>query len=123
MNVIEQAKQAYAPTHQPIHTPRSIESKVLGQITSRLASAAKSNNFPRLVEALYENRRFWTTLATDVADADNELSDGLRAQIFYLAEFTEHHSRLVLSGAALADILIEVNTSVMRGLNGEGAVA
>lgn len=121
MNVIEQARQAYAPVNQPIHTPRAIESKVLGQITAKLNQASKSNSFPNLVAALYENRRFWTTMAVDVADAENQLPDALRAQIFYLAEFSEHHSKLVLAGAATADILIEVNTSVLRGLNSQGA--
>lgn len=61
-------------------------------------------------------------MAADVADPNNQLPEELRAQIFYLAEFTEHHSRLVLAGAATADILVEVNTSVIRGLNSETQV-
>lgn len=121
MNVIEQAKQAYAPAFQPIRSPRSIESQLLGQITAALSSALKAADFPQLVNALYENRRFWTTMAVDVADSENQLPQALRAQIFYLAEFTEQHSEKVLSGGAEANILVEVNTAILRGLLGEGA--
>ena len=63
----------------------------------------------------------WTTLAADVADPENALPSTLRAQIFYLAEFTEHHSRLIQRKEASAAALIEVNTAILRGLNGQGA--
>lgn len=119
MNAIEQAKQGYAPDQFPIQTARSIESKLLGQITAKLTKANGSSHFSDLVEAIYENRRFWTTLAADVADDENQLPENLRAQIFYLAEFTSHQSSLILSQTATADILIEINTSILRGLNGE----
>lgn len=75
--------------------------------------------FADLAAAIHENRRLWTLLATSVADSDNELPQTLRAQIFYLAEFTMLHSQKVLDGKATADVLIEINTSVMRGLRQE----
>lgn len=123
MNVIEQARQAYAPTQVAIRTERSIEAQLITQITARMrqAQAATPPNFPALIAALHDNRRMWTTLATDVADPGNALPKALRAQIFYLAEFTEHHSRRVLRKEADATALIEVNTAILRGLNGKGA--
>lgn len=122
MNVIEQARQAYAPTQIAIRTERSIEAQLIGQITSRLrqAETATPKNFPALIAALHDNRRMWVTMAAGVADQENGLPRALRAQIFYLAEFTEHHSRLVMRGEADASALIEINTAVLRGLNGQG---
>ncbi len=76
----------------------------------------KPLDFSALVQALHENRELWTLLATDVADKDNKLPAQLRAQIFYLAEFTNHHTRQVLAQDATADVLVEINTAVMRGL-------
>lgn len=73
-----------------------------------------------MAEAIHENRRLWTILASDVVDKENGLPAQLRAQIFYLAEFTESHSRKVLAKEATADALVEINTAVMRGLRTMG---
>lgn len=121
MNVSEQARRAYAPTHVPIHTPRSVEAKLLSQVTSRLQqSLAPNAKYTDLVNAIHHNREMWTTLASDVASDDNGLPNALRAQIFYLAEFTDHHSSLVLRGNADASALIDINTAILRGLTGKG---
>lgn len=125
MNVFEQAQQAYAPSHALLKSDRSTEAQLISQITSRLKSAlAKEHpNIGPLAEALHQNRQLWTLLATDVADGDNSLPKELRAQIFYLAEFTFQHSSKVLAGDASADILIEINLAVLAGLTGQGAAA
>lgn len=119
MNASQLARQAYAPTSFPLKSERAIESQIVGQVTARLRAATKAadTDFPAFVSALHDNRRMWVILATDVADTDNGLSKELRAQIFYLAEFTEHHTAKVLRNDASADALIEINTAVLRGLN------
>lgn len=124
MNVIEQARRAYAPTQVSTRTERSVEAQLMSQNTARLqkATASQPSNFPALASAIYENRRMWTALAVDVADRDNALPKELRAQLFYLARFTEEHSRKVLLGEASTEPLIEINTAVLRGLNGQGAM-
>ena len=123
MNVIQQARQAYAPTQVAVRTERSVEAQLITQITARLRQAqnAKPTNYPALIAALHDNRRMWCTMAADVADHDNALPRQLRAQIFYLAEFTEHHSKRVLRGETDTAALIEINTAVLRGLYGQGA--
>ena len=123
MNVIEKARQAYAPTQVSIRTERSVEAQLISQITSRMRKAAVAQpfDFPSLVAALHDNRRMWTTMAVGVADNDNALPSNLRAQIFYLAEFTDLHSQKVLRGKADLTALIDINTAVLRGLNGQGA--
>ncbi|WP_106746745.1 flagellar biosynthesis regulator FlaF [Yoonia maritima] len=122
MNVIEQARQAYAPTQLAIRTERSVEAQLVSQITARLRDtmSQSAGNFAALAVAVHDNRRMWTTLASDVAGSDNALPKSLRAQLFYLAEFTEHHSRRVLRRETDVSALVEINTAVLRGLNGRG---
>lgn len=124
MNVIEQARQAYAPANSPLRTDRSTELQVFSQTTSRLRMAATATpfDFSCLAAALHENRRLWTLLAADVADDDNGLSPDLRAQIFYLAEFTAYHSRKVLKGEATVEALVDINLAIMRGLSGQSGL-
>ena len=119
MNVIEQARQAYAPAQFPLRTPRSVEAELISKITANLKKSALNSrqSYPTFIAALHENRRMWTTMAVDVADKDNSLPSSLRAQIFYLAEFTELHSSKVINEDANVDVLIEINTAVLRGLN------
>lgn len=118
MNIAAMAKTAYSDAQTPIKTERSTEYQVFALITHRLSNANKTGieGFKDLAIAIHENRKLWTILASDVAEPDNGLPKELRAQIFYLAEFTENHSRKVLARLADPEPLIEVNTAVMRGL-------
>ncbi|MBM1220503.1 flagellar biosynthesis regulator FlaF [Ponticoccus sp. SC2-23] len=120
MNAIEQARRAYGPAHSPTKNARSVEYQAFVNVISRLKkhSAAGAKEFPSLVAALHENRTLWTILAADVADPDNALPETLRAQIFYLAEFTDLQTSKILRGEGTADSLIEINAAVMRGLAG-----
>ena len=120
------AKKAYSQASAPTRTAGKLEYDVIARITHKLKEAAKKGKkrgFPALVEAIHENRQLWTLLATMVADADNQLPKELRAQIFYLAEFTDHHSTKVLAGDANVRPLLEVNTAILRGLRSGAAAA
>lgn len=121
MNATDMAQRAYAPTAAPTKSERSIEFEVIARITSRLKAAIEDTQFPKLLEALHENRRLWRALATDVADPDNMLPQDLRARIFYLAEFTNHHTSKVIAREASAVPLLEVNTAILRGLKQRSA--
>ena len=122
MNIAEQAQRAYAPTQMPAQTPRSLEARLFSKVTSMLKRAATGQiGYAEKVKALHDNRQMWATFAANVTDDDNGLPPQLRAQLFYLAEFTEKHSREVLNGTAEIDALIDINSAVLRGLNGEGA--
>jgi len=119
VNAIELARQGYAPKAFPLKSERAVEAQIIGQVTARLRKSAANadRDFPALVQVLHDNRKMWTMLALDVADSDNGLAPTLRAQIFYLAEFTEQHTVKVLRGVASADALVEINTAILRGLN------
>lgn len=120
MNALSQARQAYSAVSAPIRTPRSIEYEALSKITSRIHAAAKKGKpaFSDLAEALHDNTRMWTLFASGVADSANSLSPQLRAQLFYLAEFTRAHTGKVLRREASVKPLLEINAAVMRGLRG-----
>lgn len=122
MNAITQAQRAYAPTNAPMRSMRSTEYEVIARITHRIKSAAMrgKDGTTDLIAALHENRQLWTVLATDVADPDNGLPADLRARIFYLAEFTHHHTSKVLAKEASVGALLEVNTAILRGLKSGG---
>lgn len=117
------ARSAYSGAAVPTRTHRGTEYELFARVTRRLREAQTGDgDFNALVRALHDNRSLWTALATDVAVETNELPKPLRAQIFYLSEFTAVHSRRVLAGEAAVDILIEINTAIMRGLRGDGEV-
>jgi flagellar protein FlaF len=116
VNALLTARRAYAQSAGPVGTPRGVEYEAFARITRQLKSAAAAGSIRKMAPALHDNRRLWTLLATDVADASNPLPADLRARIFYLAEFTLQHSRQVLRGKAAIDPLVEINLSVMRGL-------
>ncbi|MEM9059276.1 MAG: flagellar biosynthesis regulator FlaF [Pseudomonadota bacterium] len=97
--------------------PRDIEYKVFSKVTGQLKlRAAEVTDFPLLLEALNDNLGLWRTIAFDVMDAKNGLPDQLRAQLFYLFEFTQAHTTKVMRREASVDPLIEINTAIMRGL-------
>lgn len=118
MNAIYQARKAYAPAQSHLRTSKSIEYQAFSDIIGRLKAASTDDpsSFNDLVAALHDNRTLWTVLAADVADPDNGLPKQLRAQIFYLAEFTHNHSTKVLRGEADVEALIDINTAILRGL-------
>lgn len=116
------ARSAYSGAATPTRTVRGTEYEVFARVTSRLRQAQTgAGGFAALVRALHDNRSLWTTLASDVAIETNGLPKPLRAQIFYLSQFTTRHTRQVLAGEAAVDVLIDINTAVMRGLRGREA--
>jgi len=80
------------------------------------------SNFAAFVKALHNNQRLWTALVVDVADAQNPFPKALKARIAYLAEFTNHQTRLILRKKASVMPLLEINMAVLRGLKKEGPV-
>ena len=124
MSVAAHAISTYGLNTKTLKTPRDIEYDVLARITGRLQKQLPhepGRTSPELIAALDENRRLWTAFAMDLAIPENGFPQELRARLFYLAEFTFQHTIKVLGGNADAEILADINTSVMRGLRGQGA--
>ncbi len=116
MNAAQMAQTAYSTSAAPIRTDRGVEYDVFSRVTFRLQSVNADANYSDFAQALHENRKLWTLLAVDVSDPENELPQQLRAQIFYLAEFSLLHTSKVLAGKADAQALVDINKAVMLGL-------
>jgi flagellar protein FlaF len=117
MNTAVFAQSLYARPTRELGTARGIEYKAFSKVTARLSSWNKdTDSFASLAEALYDNQILWNVLGADVADQGNELPPRLRAQLFYLTEFTNVQTRKIMAGEAEPAILVEINTSIMRGL-------
>jgi len=116
------ARAAYGRSDAPARNQRNQEYDLLARCTQRLAQAwpRRREDFAALAMALTENLQLWSTLAADVAASGNLLPPPLRAQLFYLYEFTAGHSRAILDNRGSVDVLVDINTAVMRGLRGEG---
>jgi len=114
------ARSAYGRPDAPARNPRTVEYDLFARITRGLTTAwaGRQIDHALLAQAVYDNDALWRTLAVDVAEPGNALPAPLRAQLFYLYEFTREHSQKVLSGEASAEVLIDINTAVMRGLRG-----
>jgi flagellar protein FlaF len=122
VTVANQTHRPYGQTVTPVRTQRGIEYDLLVRVTKHLSDAwaRRREDFPALALAINENTRLWTVLALDVAHEDNGLPELLRAQLFYLYRFSELHGRKVLAGNASVEVLVDINTAVMRGLRGAG---
>jgi flagellar biosynthesis activator protein FlaF len=115
------ARAAYGAGPASLRSGRSNEHQIFADVTARLSAALSAGplGFGAMAAALHDNRKLWSRLAADVADDGNGLPRSLRAQIFYLAEFTDHHSGRVLQGQGTAEALIDINLAIMRGLSGQ----
>ncbi len=118
MNSATLAENGYGKFSQSTASDRGVEYQIFARITQQLAYANKKapDYHTKLSEALHDNLRLWTVLATDVANDNNKLPAELRSSIFYLAEFTRHHTSKVYAGEANTKVLVDINTMVMRGL-------
>lgn len=117
------SQNAYGRTDAPLRNARSIEYDVFARVTRALtaAIAQRDTAFPAYAQALHDNQRLWTVLAADLAREGNGFPAPLKAQLFYLFKFTAQHTPKALKKEAGLEVLIEINTSVMRGLRGEAA--
>lgn len=121
MNAFDMARTAYTTSSIPVSSPQRTEYEAIARITRALQAATKENaEFKDTVQVLHDNRRLWIVLAASVADDDNALPRDLRARLFYLAEFTRQASRKILRKEMSVDVLVDINSAVMRGLRGQG---
>ena len=107
----------YQSTAAQAETPRDTEYRLFGQVTRSLIDASKSDtDLTKLAAALAWNRQVWSALANDCADERNQLPDQLRAGIISLALFVRRYSSEVLRASADIAPLIDINRSIMQGL-------
>jgi flagellar protein FlaF len=118
------ARAGYASA-APIRTDRDAEYAVFARVTHRLSALDETDRaaFPALAAAVTDNQRLWSALAEDLMGDGNGLPVALRAQLIGLAGFVRRHSLAVLAGKASVAPLVDINTSIMRGLRGPAEAA
>jgi|SRR6185312_10348535 len=109
--------KAYQDVQRAVEDPRATEYRLFGQVTGALLNAKSSNaQGTPLVEAVDWNRRLWRTLAADCMDDRNALTQEVRAKIVSLSLFVSKYSRKVTREKASLDPLININRTIMQGL-------
>ncbi len=116
------AKNAYHESARTTASPRAVERQLLSRLTTALTVAEnkRDQDHPGYIRALSKNLEFWTVIAADVASEGNQLPTDLRANLFYLFEFTRHHTNKLIGGDDALDVtpLIDINQNIIRGLQG-----
>jgi len=110
--------QAYQRASAQAENPRETEYRLFATITSSLIKAKEQGraHLGAYAEALDKNRRLWTVLANDCANAENALPAPLRAQIISLSLWVSRQTSAVIQDGDDIEPLIEVNRTVMQGL-------
>ena len=109
--------KAYQSTQRVTEDPRAMEYRLFGQVTGALIDVRKNGTKGGpLAEALDWNRKVWRTLATDCMDDRNRLPKSVRAQIVSLSLWITKYSKSVMREGAPVDPLIEINRTIMQGL-------
>jgi flagellar biosynthesis activator protein FlaF len=111
--------KAYQDTQRITEDPRTTEYRLFGQVTGALISAQRSgSNGGPLAEALDWNRKLWRVLAADCLNDHNQLPQEIRANIVSLSLWVTKYSKDVTRKGAPLDPLIDINRSIMQGLQG-----
>lgn len=110
--------QTYQTVSARGESPRETEYRLFGQVTRSLmdADTAGRDDIARMAAALAWNRQVWNALANDCADERNGLPDQLRASIISLALFVRKYSSNVMRDGADMSPLIDINRTIMQGL-------
>jgi flagellar protein FlaF len=91
---------------------------VTGALMQAQTAGAKGKS---LIEAIDWNRRMWSTFAVDCMDDGNKLPNNLRAQIVSLSIWVTKYSSQVTQKGAPLEPLIDINRTIMQGLQGSPA--
>ena len=111
--------RAYQNTQRITEDPRQTEYRLFGQVTGALIDAQKAGTSGGpLAEAIDWNRQLWRTLAADCLDDRNQLPQDVRAKIVSLSLWVAKYSKEVTRQGASLDPLIDVNRTIMQGLQG-----
>ena len=112
------AVKAYGEVRNRTADDKSLEHAVFTQITDELINAqdAKESDPATWADAINRNLQLWTILATDLLHPENQLDDATRKSLLEISVFVRRTSMQVMSGGAEIEVLIEINQSIMKGL-------
>jgi len=108
---------AYQQALKSTEDPRNTEYRLFAEITRDLMAAKQRGvRDAPFIEAIDRNRRLWIVLSTDCADENNALPKETRAGIISLGIFVQKYSTQVSRGEEDITDLIDINRSIMKGL-------
>ena len=112
--------RAYQQVSAKADSPRQTEYRLFAEVTLALMEAAKLDRFDirGRIDALDWNRRLWTVLGSDCAQASNELPVETRSGIVSLSIWVSRYTTDVIAGQEDIQDLIDVNRMIMQGLAG-----
>ena len=121
---------AYKRTITQTESPRQIERRVFANVTAELEVQSeefdvteKSGDKLRILsgglrDTLGYNQRIWQTIRSDLVNPANGLAPDLRAGLISLSLWVESHTNEVLKGQKKVKPLLDINRSIIRGLEG-----
>ncbi|MDB5720715.1 MAG: flaF [Alphaproteobacteria bacterium] len=108
---------AYQRTRAIAETPREAEYRLMSQITGEMIQARDAGlSGVSLMPALGRNREAWSAFSTACGTTGNQLPDTLRASIISIALWVDRFTSDVVAGRDTIDGLIDVNRSIIEGL-------
>ncbi len=116
------ARRGYGQVKRQMSSDKHIEIELFSKITARLNTHIEpaDENAPRLspelARDLLENAKLWQILMLDVLSDANQLENTLKRSLVSLAEFTQAHTQKVFRGEGTLDVLIDINTAILKGL-------
>ncbi|MEL6826504.1 MAG: flagellar biosynthesis regulator FlaF [Pseudomonadota bacterium] len=116
------AHKAYGEVRNRTADNRSIERALFRQITDTMIEARdlKQSDPEKWANAINRNLDLWTLLATDLMHPENQLNDGLRKSLLELSIFVRRTSTEILGGSDGLVDLIDINESIIKGLENSG---
>lgn len=117
------AFKAYGEVEHRTAGEKNIEYALFKQITEQMETVHRAED-PTPVEwadAINRNLQMWTILATDLMSEENGHSTELKGMLLRINEFVRRTSMHLLSGEGDIADLIEVNQTIMQGLQGAPA--
>jgi flagellar protein FlaF len=107
---------AYGRTQNVTENPRSIEYRLLGQVTGALLAAKDDPDKRKLYDALLWNQQVWNAFLVDLTSPGNQLPQALKQQITGLCLWVRRETDDVIAGKAEIETLVAVNRNIMEGL-------
>ena len=114
-------QHGYGAAATMMRPARDVEYDAFSRVTGMLRQADPQGRGTEAIAAVAKNNELWTILSADLMSPGNALPDEVKAGLLSLAGFSIRHGHAVMAGKATTDALIEVNTSIMKGLRGEAA--
>lgn len=116
------ALKAYGNVQQRTAGDKEVEYALFAQITQSLEGVSNQERPSPSVwaDAVSRNLQMWTVLAVDLMSQDNKLPDTVKGGLLTLAEYVRRTTMEVLAGGEGLDDLIEINSTIMKGLIREG---